>query len=247
MTLDKLQGQEALVEIDLLLDDPPPPRLVRGKHRHHALADRGHLRPPVVVDDRGDDVPAEGRPDLQQQLLVKRVRLGLGDVADLQIGAIGRHPGPHRRGHPRGQVPTQRRRPVHHNLRPVLLDQPAQHPSVRSGLVVGQVLVFDEVNVIGTMGNQSLRQPADPKPGQYDPHADPQLISQLAGLPAQLQRDVVQGAVFLLGKDPDLALTIYLDHRSLKRLLTPRFGRRPTREPTAERPLPWAQSRYSPL
>ena len=42
----------------------------RRQHAHHAFADRGHLRPPVVVHDGGDDVPAERRPDLQQQFFV---------------------------------------------------------------------------------------------------------------------------------------------------------------------------------
>ena len=43
---------------------------VRLAHAHHALADGGHLRPAVVVDDRGDDVAAERRADLEQQVLV---------------------------------------------------------------------------------------------------------------------------------------------------------------------------------
>ena len=71
--LDQLQGQIAGVDLDLFLDDPPV-AIGRRPSGHHALADRGHLRPLVVVDDRGDDVAAEGRANLQEQVLVQRLR-----------------------------------------------------------------------------------------------------------------------------------------------------------------------------
>ena len=92
-------------------------------HAHHAFAHGGHLRPAVVVDDRGDDVAAEGRADLQQQVLVDFLGLG-GRCSRRSAGRCSR-----RSARTSGRSATRgaRSRPSasrrNHDLRLVLADQ----------------------------------------------------------------------------------------------------------------------------
>ena len=63
-----------------------------GEHLflHHAFADGSHLRAVFRVDDRSDDVAAEGRTDLVEKILVRLADFLVLVVADLQCGAVGR-------------------------------------------------------------------------------------------------------------------------------------------------------------
>ena len=160
--------------------------------RHHALADGGHLRPAVVVDDRGDDVAAEGGADLQQQVLVRPLGLRVGDVADVQVGAIGRHARLDRRGHARGQVAAHRRRPVEHDLRAVLLDERAEHAGVGVGLEMGQPGVVGRVDRVDALGDQLAGHVLDVVAGQHGAGLHAQPHAQFRGLAAEFQRHVVQ-------------------------------------------------------
>ena len=138
------------------------PRGIGFAQRHDPLPHRGHLRPHVVVDDRGDDVAAERGPDLQQQFLVHLLGPRFGDVLDLQVGAVGRHAGPHAGGHARRQVAAQRRGAVEHDLRLVLSRSRGTRTRRTGRLVVLQPRVLHHVHVIDALGDQLLR--AMPRP-----------------------------------------------------------------------------------
>ena len=196
----------------LFLDDAARAVVGRRLQGHHALAHGGHLRPLVVVDDRGDDVAAEGRANLQQQILVLDLGLRVGDVADVQVGAVGRQAGPQRRGHARRQVAAHRRGADDHDLRPVLLDQRGEHLGVGQGLVVGQPRMVGQIDGVDALGDQSLGQRADAGARQHGAGLHAQPIGQFAGLAAEFQRHVVQRAVFLFGEHPDFALAVRFDH-----------------------------------
>ena len=92
-------------------------------HRHHTFANRRHLRPAVIVDDRRDDIAAKCRTYLEQQVLI--CCGGLLDlvVADLEVGAVRRQPGLDGAGHPRSKVPAARCGPVEHDLRMILVNK----------------------------------------------------------------------------------------------------------------------------
>jgi hypothetical protein len=77
---------------------------------------------------------------------------------------------------------------------------------------MGQPLVLDQINPIGSMGYQRRGERFDAAARQHGADLDAQPVGQLAGLAAELQRDVVQLAVFLLGEYPNFALTIRFDH-----------------------------------
>ncbi len=81
VSLDQLDGQISFVDLDRFLDHFSFERVVGIFKRHDAFANGGHLRPAVEVHDRGDDVSAEGRTNLQQKLLVQILRLRIGYVA----------------------------------------------------------------------------------------------------------------------------------------------------------------------
>ena len=180
---------------------------------HHALAHGGHLRPLVVVDDRGDDVAAEGRANLQQQVLVLHLGLGVGHVADVQIGAVGRQAGPQRRGDAGGQIAAHRRGADDDDLRPVLLDQRRQHPGVRQRLIVGQPRMLGQVDAVDAVGDKPLgqrarrRRPAIPRR-----RATPSRSARSRALPQSSKRHVAERTVFLFGEDPDFALAVWFCH-----------------------------------
>ena len=93
---DQFKRQLAVVEFHFFFDTAALSRGIGRFQGHHALADRGHLRPLVEIYDRGDDIPAEGRADLQEQIFVLHLGLRVHNVADFQIGAIGGHARPKR-------------------------------------------------------------------------------------------------------------------------------------------------------
>ena len=134
------------------------------------------------------------------------------DVLDVQVGAVGRHAGSHRRGHARREVTTQRCGSEEHDLRLVLLDGMARALRIRAGLIVLQPTVFDDVHVIDALGNELLREPGDLGSDQHGAGGHLQFVGQLAGLAAQFQHDLTEHAVILFGIDPDFAVAVYFDH-----------------------------------
>ena len=138
--------------------------------------------------------------------------LRIGDVADFQVGAVGRQAGAERRGHPRRQVAADGRRADDANLRPVLLDQRRQHLGIGQRLIVGKPRMVDHVDVVDALGDQPLGQRADARPRQHGAGLDAQPVGQFAGTAAKLQRHVVQRAIFLFGEHPDFALAIRFGH-----------------------------------
>ena len=119
-------------------------RIGRG-HDHHAFANGRHLRPTFGVDDGGDDAAAEGRSNLQQEVLVILLGHRVGVVANLQIGAVGGQATLGGAGHGRGQITAQRRRAIEHNLWAMLGDQAAHHVAVGGGLIGLELGIFDQV------------------------------------------------------------------------------------------------------
>jgi len=77
---------------------------------------------------------------------------------------------------------------------------------------MGQPLVVDEIDVVGPVRDQALGQPAHAPARQHCPGLHTQPVGQFPGLAAELQGDVVQRALFLLGEDPDFTLSIRFDH-----------------------------------
>ncbi len=92
---------------------------------HDAFADGGHLRTVVGVDDRGDDVAAEGGTDLVEQVFVLPAALGVFVVADHQLRTVGRKAAVERRRHARREIAAVARRAEQHDLGFLLLDQAA--------------------------------------------------------------------------------------------------------------------------
>ena len=138
--------------------------------------------------------------------------LRIGDVADVQIGAVGRQAGAQRRGHARRQIAADGRRADDANLRPVLLDQRRQHLGIGQRLIMGQPRMIGQVDVVDALRDQSLGQRANAGARQHGARLHAQPVGQFAGLAAKLQRHVVQRAVFLFREYPDFALAIRFGH-----------------------------------
>ena len=81
----------------------------------------------VRIDDRGDDVAAEGGTDLIQEVLVLPTRLGILVVADFELRTVGRQTAVQRRRYARCEVAAHGRSAEERDLGLLLLDQPAHH------------------------------------------------------------------------------------------------------------------------
>ena len=102
---------------------------------HHALADGRHLRTMVGIDDGGDDVAAEGRTNLIEQVLVRPAALGIGMVAYDEARTVGREPAAQRGGDARSEVAPHRRRTEQGYLGFLLFEDTANHRRMGQGAV----------------------------------------------------------------------------------------------------------------
>ena len=155
------------------------------------------------ADDGGDDVAAEGRTDLIEQV-------GVGHafdlvVADPQVGAVGGQAGAQGAGHARRQVAAGGGGAVEDDLRLEAAHRLGDHAAVGQGEVVVQALVVRDADHIGAVGEE--RACERPDPGAEDdrprPHAEP--VGQLAGATEQLEADLGRRAGAGLDVDPDRA------------------------------------------
>ncbi len=134
----------------------PVAALVGLRQPKHAFAHRGHLWPVLGADDGGDDVAAEGGPDLVEQVAVLDA-LHLV-VADAQIGAVGGQADAQRRGDARREVAPGGRRPVEHDLRLEVAHRLGHHAGVGLGQVLAEQIVRGEVDRVGAGGDERGRE-----------------------------------------------------------------------------------------
>ena len=80
----------------------------------------------VGVDDRGDDVAAERRADLIEEVLILRTRLGVLVVADFELRAVGRKTAVQGRRYAGCEVAAHGRGAEQRDLGLLLPDQTAQ-------------------------------------------------------------------------------------------------------------------------
>ena len=97
------------------------PALVGFVHFHDAFPDGGHLRPVIGRDDGRDDVSAERRPDLIENVLVFGV-LFL-EIADFEVRTVRCKADPEFRGDAGRDIPAGGSGPKKHDLGFVFLDE----------------------------------------------------------------------------------------------------------------------------
>ena len=84
----------------------------------------------VRIDNRGDDIAAEGRADLIQEVRVLLARLGVLVVPDFELRTVGRQTAVQRRRDTRCEVPAHGRSAEQRDLGLLLFDQAAHHGRV---------------------------------------------------------------------------------------------------------------------
>ena len=130
---------------------------IGDRHAHHALADRRHLGPGVRIDDRGDEVAAEGRPDLVQQVLVRPVLALDVVVADLEIRAVGGEPAAQGARDARREVAAVGRAADEEDLRLPPAGLGDRDPGVRQGAVLGQLGMIRQQDAVGAVADDVAR------------------------------------------------------------------------------------------
>ena len=155
----------------------------------------------VGIDDRGDDVAAEGRTDLIEQILVLGLGLGIGVVADDELRAVGRQTAVQRRRHARREVAAHGRGTEERDLRLLLPDQPAHHGRMRQRAERREDRVVGHPHGVGAVLRQLLFDAGDIVPQQHGFEFDTQFIGQLAAFGQQFQAHVGDRAVLELDID----------------------------------------------
>jgi hypothetical protein len=200
---EDLDRQVRLRKADRLLDHLGLARAVRHRHRHHAFAHRRHLRPAVIVDNGRDDVAAERRTNLQQQVVVHFA--GLFDLvaADLQVRAVGGQPRLDRTGHARRQVASG----VAPNS--TICGRRRKHLGVGSGLVRRKQAVVGQVDGVGPVGDQGGAGVVDLVSRMSTaPSGTPRRSASSRALPSS-SSEISAGPVPVeLGHHPDVSLAI---------------------------------------
>ena len=182
---------------------------------HHTLADGRHLRPVARVDDRRDDVAAERGTDLLEDVLELLARLLIGEVVDLQVGAVGREAAAERGGDRRSEVAAHVRRAEDHDLRLALLDELDERVAVGLAAEHLELLVLDEVHRVRTRLEERLRETLDAIAHEHRAELDAELVGEFASLAEEFPRNVAQLALFLFGENPNFALATIKCHKNL--------------------------------
>jgi len=177
-----------------------PSRVGLG-HDHDALADGGHLGLVVGGDDGGDDVAAEGRADLVEEVLVLGLGDGVGVVADPEVRAVGGEAGAEACGDAGREVAAGGAGAEEHDLGRRALDHLADHAGIGQGAVDREGRVVGDVDDIGARGDELGWLPGEGVAADDGRHVLPQRVGQLAGLAQQLEAHVGDLAAVLLRED----------------------------------------------
>ena len=163
---------------------------------HHALADGRHLRTMVGIDDGGDDVAAEGRTNLIEQVLVRPAALGIGMVAYDEARTVGREPAAQRGGDARSEVAPHRRRTEQGYLGFLLFEDTANHRRMGQGAVRSELRIVRQPERIGSVASDNLIHllefVTEGERFQFAPEA----VGQFAAFGEQLQADISHLAAF---------------------------------------------------
>ena len=163
---------------------------------HHALADGRHLGTVVGVHDRRNDVAAEGRANLVQQILILRTGFRVLMVADHQLRTVGRQTTEQRRRYARSEIAADGSRTEKGDLGLLLLDQTAHHSRMGQRAERSELLAVGRPHGIGAVFGQLLSDVAQIMT-QYDGfelHAERR--GQLTAFGQQLQTHVRRYPVF---------------------------------------------------
>ena len=150
----------------------------------------------VGVHDRRNDVAAEGRANLVQQILILRTGLRVLMVADHQLRTVGRQTAEQRRRYARGEIAADGGRTEKGDLGLLLLDQTAHHSRMGQRAERSELLVVGRPHGIGAVFGQLLGDIAQIMT-QYDGfelHAERR--GQLTAFGQQLQTHVRRYSVF---------------------------------------------------
>ena len=158
------------------------------------------------VDDRGNEVSAEGRSDLEEQVLIGLVFLLDVVVADLEIGAVRRQAAAEGAGDSRGEVASVGRSADEEDLGLALLRFRDRHAGVGEGSVEGQLFVVGQDDAVGAVGDHFLCQRVNVMTAQQPHDFVAELVAQLAGPARQLEADVGNEAVGVFDEYPDVLL-----------------------------------------
>lgn len=131
---------------------------------HHALAYGSHLRTAVRVDDRCDDVAAESRTNLVEQVFIDFAALVIGVRADFEARTVGRQAAVQCRRNTGTQIAAHRRSAEQCDLRLFFFENAADDCGVGQGPVRAEALGISDMDRVGTVLGQFFSMPSSLDP-----------------------------------------------------------------------------------
>ena len=212
---DDFDGNVEPGEVGIVTDDLALATGLGIERLHDAFADGRHLRPVARVHDRRDDVAAERRTDLLEDVGERLLRLRIGVVVDLKIRAVGREAAAELGGDRRTEVTAHVRRTEDHDLRLDLLDRLDERLTIGLATEDLELLVLDEVHLVGASLEELRGERLDAIADKDRRERHAELVGELTALAEEFARNVAQFALFLFGEDPDFALATISCHINL--------------------------------
>src|SRR5574344_608897 len=200
--LDDLHGDVDAGEMRVVIHARSSRPLLRLERLHDALADPRHLRPLARVDDRRDDVAAERRTDLLEDVGELLSSLLVLVVVDLQVGAVRRQSAAERGSDGRREVAAHVRRPEDHDLGILFLDQLHERMAVRLAAIELELGILDEMDDVRAGLEEVPGEALDLVSHQDGRELDAQPVREFTSLAEQFLRDVREMALFLFGINP---------------------------------------------
>ena len=165
---------------------------------HHALAYGSHLRTAVRVDDRCDDVAAESRTNLVEQVFIDFAALVIGVRADFEARTVGRQAAVQCRRNTGTQIAAHRRSAEQCDLRLFFFENAADDCGVGQGPVRVEALGISDMDRVGTVLGQFFFDAVEFGSDGERFELTAERVSQYPAFGQQLQRHIGHFAVLYL-------------------------------------------------
>ena len=177
---------------------------IRSIHLHDPFADGHHLRIVPGVDDRRNDVAAEGRADLHELVGVALVVLLIFEVVNPQLRAVGSETAEFLGGDARRKFAPLERGAEEKDVRLVFTDQIHDDLRVRKNRKRLEPRIFRKIDGVAAVAVEGIDALFELVAEQERFGLDAQLSGEFTAFADQFKAHIGDLAAFLFDKNPDV-------------------------------------------